>query len=600
MSSIVIDTQKKGRLAVKKDRMTGDINIEAIYSLDSSETEKTVYDYNIDSGSLMSIVDCIVDGRDCTDLIMDHCNKTPDIKLYADAPYSDPIGSSFSNLEKFIFENENITAFYAPSLGSLKRGYDAGMRNFKIYMPEKDKDNPKEKAYVSKIRLRMIDLFHTNPKYEIIYCNFRDLPEEFYYFGSSGWKLHNSGLKGCGLEFNPAVAKCLDVSLLNIIEFDDYYSVEYAKNVDSQTFKYWKIPDIIRQHGHDYMQSNGKHADLYSSVFNVLTTNFRANSSSTVQTHDKIFACCPDRMVTCPGFTQTPYLFEGIRWTLDICTHNNAIDVFSPAVELSSRKKIISHFNGNRICEFIDVYRVSSSIARKYLLFQSENGGALRYKSNDLGFPSVWCVDASGPYLRAYPNAIKIGRIWWNGDKRVPFNDNYDDRLRVRFSDQEYFLSGNTTLVYFVDPGGQLFHTSEPPKLLLDKSFVSVANGQRSRNRPSIQGELVALYTDFTVYKYPNPVVARSDFKSWAPGTYYLGDLSMGYRLLAPANKYGTLTPTSSINLYSGNMSYDALHVPKRDVSGYHVYGSDYCVEYDEFAENDDYDTYCEYIEQHM
>jgi hypothetical protein len=599
MSASELTSQKMGRLAIKKDRMTGDIKIEAIYSLDSAETEKPVYDYNIDSDNLLSIIDCISEGRDCTDLIMNHCNKTPDIKLYGDAPYSDPIGSSFSNLEKFIFENENITAFYAPSLGSLSRGFQSGMKNFKIYMPEKDKDNVKEKSYVNKIKLRLIDLFHGNPIYEIIHCNFRDLPDtEFFYFGSSGWKLHKSGLKGCGLEFNPAVAKCLDISLLDIVDCQDHYKVEYSKNVDSQTFKYWKVPDIIRQHGHDYMQSNGKHADLYSSVFNVLTTNFRSNSSTMIQTHDKIFACCPDRLVTCPSFTQSPYIFEGRRWTLDLCCHGNAIDVFNPVVELSSRKKILSHYNGNRVCDFTDVYRVSSSIARKYLLFQAENHGAMRYRFNDLGFPSVWCVDASGPYLRAFPNAVKIGRIWWNGDKRVPFSDNYDDRLRVRLgniNDNEYFQSGKTTLVYFIDPGGDLYHVSEPPKLILDKSFVSVSNG-RVRNRPIIQGELVAVYTDYTVYKYPNPVAARSDFKSWAQGTYYLGDLSMGYNLVVPANKFGTLTHTTSINLYSGKMTYDALHVPKRDVSGYYVYGSDYCADYDGNADNDDYDTYCDYI----
>jgi len=146
-------------------------------------------------------------------------------------------------------------------------------------------------------------------------------------------------------------------------------------------------------------------------------------------------------------------------------------------------------------------------------------------------------------------------------------------------------------MLYVPDPAGEEFDVNYPPKFMLDKSFVTLARPDKK-----LHGQLVRQFTDYVVYKYPSVGAAYTDMQGKSKDTYFLGDMSMGYNLTVPANRYGTLCHVSMTeDLYSSRMTYDALSVPKYDLSGHFYYGVDHYFESDnDFDVGDEYETYFE------
>jgi len=213
--------------------------------------EKTCdpYKYDIDHESYFQIFDNLVDGIDSTALIDKVLHEDRAITFVAPPPYKDVIGKSYSSLENAVLKHEKFDGFVDPSKGTVFRAMKAGYTSFKAYYTS----SQVEKESTWRDAIKDICLVNSLP-YVGILKPFTELPKnEKLFFGSNGWKIHNSGLYGVGLEFNPNVAKTIGVAYLDHEDHHTYFSVRYSKNRAEVQMRYDKRPIGIREHGSDYL-----------------------------------------------------------------------------------------------------------------------------------------------------------------------------------------------------------------------------------------------------------------------------------------------------------------------------------------------------------
>jgi len=94
---------------------------------------------------------------------------------------------------------------------------------------------------------------------------------------------------------------------------------------------------------------------------------------------------------------------------------------------------------------------VSSSVNSVYRDFAESIAKFEKFDRIDMDIPSIWMHDGSKLYLRAYPDARRVGNVW-EGVPSTLDTDIVDGDLHIKMDNNCFYSCGTVTTVYI--PGG--------------------------------------------------------------------------------------------------------------------------------------------------
>jgi hypothetical protein len=554
----------EGRIQLVNDKK-GDVIVNLFYGLNKFEEEKNVYEYKMDFGALLNMADMFVEGKDFTKELHSYLNSEPEIIFPANSPAGDEAGRTYSMLERTILTNDrNIEAFISPSYGTVTRFAKSGGTCMEIYLQDCPKNDFAEKKYEKALRERAEEM-----KISVIIhrCDLEELPDKYYFFGTNGHLLHRKGYRGIGIEFNPIAGKTFGIALLDAVDKGSYYDVEYIKSRKKVKFKYLKVPSAFRIHAHTYMLANNVATTSISNVFNVVVSrlpNFRIAMKEGTNDYDFI---CPERSVTCCMVKRQREAVESVMYEMDFCKHGTAVDVSSPALEISSRRKICSIWNlmnSKYGCQYEDTYMVSSSVRAVYKCYSSLDKDAVYFDMFTVDIPTAWMLDSKGAYLRAYPEAVNISGVWYSAGKKIERSEYFNSELRFEIDPGRYYQSGkDETNIYY--PGGShfKFRKSSPINICITGKRVTY-DKMLNPNKTMLTLEN---YVPGVAYVYSGvnaTTVKKEIYRN--PGNHFIGDGLANYVYSNPTNYQASLVPYNMTgDLFATRIGFDAYTIPKMD-----------------------------------
>jgi len=382
--------------------------------------DNEVYSYECNWSSLMGIADAIRDGRDGCQPMFNFISKEGTFRLTKDNfnVDKDHNGQVFSKVESQVLKTYKFYGFVNPSPGTIFRHaktfgprgiHHASIRVYfiKPYLWPNCSQNELDdfNVYMSLIEGACSE---TRFKLEKELVTWDELPnDKFLYFSSSGWKLHEKHLLGCGLELNVNVATALSNTVVNFSDCNAYYDINYMKNGKICNFKYYKIPAVARIHGADFCSSFSTNLEM--SLFNVLTTKEFATHNN-FKISDIRMAHCANRLVVSQIVNTKEVFINGNKYVFGLNAVNQEVCLLYPACELSTRRNIFRQLGYAEVPYITGPFSVCSSITSKYINFSVDNvpTDVANYDPVICMFPSKWMYDGNRWYLRAYPEAFKM------------------------------------------------------------------------------------------------------------------------------------------------------------------------------------------------